>query len=412
MARSADVRQLDLLVFCEGLPLFPPQPEPEPRPADIIPFVAQAPERFTLADIVAQETAKRVLEIALAGGHSVLFVTDPGAPVDDLARAMTALADDLALPDDQRPTLFSVAAGAETPARADLVCELLPTHPADLANPPPAERTSDVARRIGAAWVIRSEWEARGAEPEPDPKAAQLFAQAVAAMNLDTEQQERALNVARTVAALAASSELYRVHVAEALSYIRPRRRDPEPPQQPKPPSDWPEGAVHAVHPIHAKDDRPYWKTNAHEWGGEILAYRDRPAPMEIVVRGVRTVIVFGYGMATHAVDAPGTPYWSETGFRSFTCYNGPAEEGAIRAYLESYIDAPMKDGNGCGGKLAPWWTCAVRQLQQERHWAVTMPDRRNPDRMASLEDQVRADGFDPDVVAPWPAKARQRELI
>lgn len=175
----------------------------------------------------------------------------------------------------------------------------------------------------------------------------------------------------------------------------------------------WPSGAVRGTHLVHRSDDRPYWKTSAHEWSGEILAYADRPPPLELVVRGVRTVVSFGYGICTHAVDPPGSPYWSDTGFRSFTGYNGPADPDLIRGYLEAYIDAPAKNGDGCGGRLAPWWTCTVRQLQQERHWAVTLPDRPNgTERLASLEQQVRAEGFDPDVVAPWPAKARQRELV
>lgn len=178
-------------------------------------------------------------------------------------------------------------------------------------------------------------------------------------------------------------------------------------------PEDWPEGAVRPEHPVHRTDNRPYWKTAAWAWGGEILASRDCPPPIELTVRGVRTVAAFGFGMATHAVDPPGTPYWSDTGFRSFTGYNGPADPDVIREYLEGYIDAPTKDGNGCGGKLTPWWTCTIRQLQQERHWAVTIPDRPvGKERLASLEEQVRAEGYDPDVVAPWPAKARQRELV
>jgi hypothetical protein len=191
----------------------------------------------------------------------------------------------------------------------------------------------------------------------------------------------------------------------------------PAPIQPPEsaPPSEgagWPEGAVKPSHLVHRTDDRPYWKTSAYEWNGEILAYRDRPAPIELTVRGVRTVVSFGYGICTHAVDPPGSPYWSDTGFRSFTGYNGPADPDLIREFLEFYIDAPAKDGNGCGGALSPWWTCKVRQLQQERHWAVTLPDRPNgAERLASLEQQVRAEGFDPDVVAPWPAKARQKSL-
>lgn len=167
-------------------------------------------------------------------------------------------------------------------------------------------------------------------------------------------------------------------------------------------------GPCRPTHPIHASDDRPYWKTSAHQWNGEILASKDRPAPIELTVRGIRTVIAFGMGFATHAVDPPGTDYWSETGYRSFTCC-AQTDPDTIRAIIEGFIDGPVKNGEGRGGKLAPWWTCAVRQLQQHRGF-MSRCDRVTPEmheRDVAMAEAVRAEGYDPEHVAPLPRRKR-----
>jgi hypothetical protein len=164
-----------------------------------------------------------------------------------------------------------------------------------------------------------------------------------------------------------------------------------------------------ALHLIHSSDGRDYWRTRAHQWGGEILAYEGRPAPLELTVRGIRTVVSFGMGFATHAVDPPGSPYWSETGFRSFTCC--PQEDPeAISAIIESYIDGPTKHGNGLAGKLSPWWTNEVRQLQQHRGF-MSRCERVTPEmheQDCELAEQVRRQSFDPEAVAPMPKRAKR----
>lgn len=109
---------------------------------------------------------------------------------------------------------------------------------ADLVLPPPAEGSDEVAARVAAArdvqtaryagTKVRTNAEVDGDALEafagPDEAGRQLLAQAAAAMKLSARGYTRVLRVARTIADLAGSERVGRVHVAEALSY---RRRAP-----------------------------------------------------------------------------------------------------------------------------------------------------------------------------------------
>ena len=102
---------------------------------------------------------------------------------------------------------------------------------ADLVLPPPAE----VAARVAAARAIqtaryaghglRTNAEADGdlldAVATPDEAGRTLLAQAAEAMRLSARGYHRMLRVSRTVADLAGSECVTRVHIAEAPSYRR-----------------------------------------------------------------------------------------------------------------------------------------------------------------------------------------------
>ena len=77
---------------------------------------------------------------------------------------------------------------------------------------------------------IRTNAEADGALLEavatPDEPGRALLASAAAAMRLSARSYHRMLKVARTIADLAGSETVGRIHVAEALSYRRQAPRN------------------------------------------------------------------------------------------------------------------------------------------------------------------------------------------
>ena len=323
---------------------------PEPRLSEETAPVAD------LRDIKGQETAKRALEIAAAGGHNMLMTGPPGAgksmlasrlpgilppldPAETLEISMIhsvagAIADgtlsrsrpfrdphhtassaaiigggqrarpgevSLAhngvlfldeLPEFQRPALEALRQPIETgkaviaranshvsyPARFQLVAAMNPCRcgwlddpaqacsraprcaadyqarisaplfdridihidvpsvdVADLALPPPAEGSAEIAARVGAARTVqrtryadaglRTNAEAEGeileaaASPDADGKA--LLVRAAEGLKLTARGYHRVLRVARTIADLNGAGSVGRPHIAEALSYRR-----------------------------------------------------------------------------------------------------------------------------------------------------------------------------------------------
>lgn len=124
--------------------------------------------------------------------------------------------------------------------RIDLHVDVNAVSAADLVLPPPSEGSAEVAARVADARTIqrerfadhpiRTNAEADGelleAVATPDEPGRQLLAQAAAAMRMSARGYSRVLRVARTIADLAGSETVGRIHVAEALSYRRQAPRN------------------------------------------------------------------------------------------------------------------------------------------------------------------------------------------
>ena len=125
--------------------------------------------------------------------------------------------------------------------RIDLHVDVPAVRAADLALPPPAEGSAAVAERIAVARarqaqryaglrterLVRSNAEADGALLEqvaaPDAQGRRLLVEAADRLKLSARGYHRVLRVALTLADLEGAPSLHRAHIAEALSYRRPR---------------------------------------------------------------------------------------------------------------------------------------------------------------------------------------------
>lgn len=99
----------------------------------------------------------------------------------------------------------------------------------DMTLPPPAEGSAEVAARVPlpargrccAACAPMPNWKANGSRPMPPStrRAASCFCKPPRSCAYPARGYTRMLRVARTIADLAGSETVGRVHVAEALSY-------------------------------------------------------------------------------------------------------------------------------------------------------------------------------------------------
>ena len=117
--------------------------------------------------------------------------------------------------------------------RIDLHVEVPGVLASDLALPPPAEGSADVAARVARARdiqrarfedkKIRTNAEAEGELLDriatPEAAGIKLLTEAADRMRLSARGYSRVLRVARTIADLAGVEQIQRPHIAEALSY-------------------------------------------------------------------------------------------------------------------------------------------------------------------------------------------------
>ena len=119
--------------------------------------------------------------------------------------------------------------------RIDIQIDVPAVTPADLALPPSAEGSEDVARRVVRAREIQHERNGGLTNSELsqdrldhvaalDNEGQKLIIQAAETLGLTARGYHRVLKLARTLADLSESENVHRLHIAESLSHRRARK--------------------------------------------------------------------------------------------------------------------------------------------------------------------------------------------
>lgn len=119
--------------------------------------------------------------------------------------------------------------------RLDIQIDVPAVTPADLALPPCKEGTEQVAARVARARTLQLERNGGRTNAElsqdlldhvaqPDNDGRKLLIQAAETLGLTARGYHRVLKVARTLADLAGSERVHRLHIAESLSHRRARK--------------------------------------------------------------------------------------------------------------------------------------------------------------------------------------------
>ncbi len=181
-------------------------------------------------DIPGQEHAKRAIEIAMVGGHSIKFIGNSEAtnlnnyatqnniasivfkpcPCGYLGHPQKAC---VCLPSQIRRWQKAICNH-----KADLTIDVPPTKPEHYTDRRPLEAEKQVLKRVERAKRLLTK-----VEPViTDESGKSLMRQAITMMGLELEDIKRVEAVTRTIASLSSESKIQPVHLAEALQY-RPR---------------------------------------------------------------------------------------------------------------------------------------------------------------------------------------------